>query len=194
MRGGWLTIVRLRGVVFRAHWTFLIPFVVALDAPMTSLFWLAIVLGHELGHAFFVRLFGAEVLGIDVWILGGFCRWRGQTSFSQRSIVAWGGVLVQLAMLAVATLALYAQPKLFGDFTSEFSAIFIDFNAAMIALNLLPFPPLDGGEAWKIIPYSLEKVVDTVRGRKLRQTQVSVLAELATFERHGGEKSKFDIN
>jgi len=191
--GGWFTILRVKGVPLRAHWSFLVPFVLALGAPTASLCWLVIVVGHELGHALLVRRFRGDVLGIDVWLLGGFCRWRGETTKLERSLIAWGGVLVQLVMLAVAELAVAFGPP-GGALASEASAMFIGYNGLIIGLNLLPFHFLDGGEAWKVIPYSLEWTVDRFRARKLRKNEQGLQAELNALNKRKSVDSRFDIN
>ena len=64
--------------------------------------------------------------------------------------------LMVLAGVLVLLVAVGLWAVLTGPATTEFGwtaqQVFIRTNLFMIALNLLPFPPLDGARAWKILP------------------------------------------
>jgi Zn-dependent protease len=153
LESGYLHIGRFRGVPIRVH----------VLTPLGALFfsgfrfepgaWLGfvlLILAHEMGHALLVMRYGLGVSSIDLHAYGGATRWSGLATERQRTVVAWGGVLAQAALFAV-TLALVATiggPRsLFGR---ELVYVFTTTNVWLMALNLLPFPPLDGAQAWKI--------------------------------------------
>ncbi|MBK7584822.1 MAG: hypothetical protein IPI67_32115 [Myxococcales bacterium] len=151
---GSLTIARLRGIPIRLHWTLPIGALVFGGFRYAPGFWLGfvlLVLIHELGHAFLVRSFRLRVEGIDITGFGGLCHWSGRATAVQRSIIAWGGVVAQGLLLAAtfATLALVGRPH--TAFMADMVSVFTFTNLWLIALNLLPVPPLDGHEAWKLV-------------------------------------------
>jgi Zn-dependent protease len=117
---------------------------------------LALILIHELGHAWVVRAVGGRSTEVMIHGFGGWCVWIGEVSPLGRAAIACGGVAAQLVLL-IATLitgALGVWPE--GNAaTIVFWALTIS-NAWMIGFNLLPFRPLDGAEAWAF-PYLLGK-------------------------------------
>jgi Zn-dependent protease len=153
LESGYLHIGRFRGVPVRVH----------VLTPLGALFfsgfrfepgaWLGfvlLVLVHEIGHALLVMRYGLGVSSIDLHAYGGATRWAGQASDHQRSVIAWGGVLAQAALFAatVAALGFLGPPRsLFGR---ELAYVFTTTNLWLMALNLIPFAPLDGAEAWKL--------------------------------------------
>lgn len=149
---GWLQIGYLRNAPVRLHWS----------APLGAFFfggfrfapgfWLGfivVILIHELGHAFVVRRARQTVLSVDVHGLGGVCQWVGNASPIERACIAWGGVWGQLALLAVALPLAYLIPT-YSVYQLQFFEALIRGNLYLAALNLLPIPPLDGAEAWKL--------------------------------------------
>lgn len=155
-RDGYLELGRVRGTLFRVHWT--TPLGALFFGGLSPVFWAAfffLVLLHEVGHALLVRRYGHRVLAIDVTGFGGMCRWHGSATPRERSIIAWGGVAAQAALLAV-TLGLvvaFGQPS-YGPLRT-LAAVFIRTNALLIVLNLLPVPPLDGAQAWPLVTRKL---------------------------------------
>jgi len=154
MRGGYLTLGRWRGAPVRLHWTLPIAALVFGQGRIVPGFWLGfflLVFVHELGHAFLVRRYGHRVLSIDVHALGGACRWSGDPTSIDRARIAWGGVLAQAVAYVVARvgLALAGPPETL--FAAQLLEAFTTTNIWLIAINLIPVPPLDGAEAWKLI-------------------------------------------
>ncbi|MEZ4220517.1 MAG: hypothetical protein R3B13_06255 [Polyangiaceae bacterium] len=151
---GYLTLFRLRGVPLRLHWTLPLGMLVFGGLRVAPAFWLGffvLVLLHELGHAFIVRAYGHRVLSVDVTGFGGLCRWSGSATAMERGLIAWGGVLAQAVLLAVAlgiTLSVGAPKALWAR---ELLSVFTWTNVWIIGLNLLPVPPLDGAEAWGFV-------------------------------------------
>ena len=155
-RTGYLTVARVRGIPIRLHWSIPIGAFVFGRFAFVPGFWLGfflLVLLHELGHAVLVQRYRLHVEAVEVHGLGGVCRYSGYPSPIERSVIAWGGVLAQ-ALLFGATLAtvwLLGSPT--SAFGHELVSAFTMTNLVLIGINLIPVPPLDGAEAWRVFSY-----------------------------------------
>ncbi len=154
LEAGYLTVGRFGGVVLRAHVLTLLGALVFTGFRLEPAAWLGffvLILAHETGHALLARRFGLRVERINLHAFGGSCEWSGDTSPWQRSVIAWGGVAVQALILGVtlALLAVLGPPRSLS--AAELVDVFTTTNLWIIGLNLLPFPPLDGAEAWKVV-------------------------------------------
>jgi Zn-dependent protease len=150
---GFLTVARIRGIPVRFHWTTpLCAFIAGrFDyVPGLWLGYLLLVLLHELGHAAAVRYHGHEVEGIDVHGLGGLCRWSGLATPIERATIAWGGVWAQMVIFAGAHIALAALGRPESSFVAQLAHAATGVNLWLMAINLIPLPPLDGAEAWPL--------------------------------------------
>jgi len=137
----------------RVHWTLPLGALVFGQGRFVPGFWLGfflIVFIHELGHAVLVWSCRQTIVSIDVHALGGACRWSGEPTRIDRARIAWGGVLAQGVALGAtwAALALAGPPE--TAFGAQLVAAFTTINVWLIAINLIPVPPLDGAEAWKL--------------------------------------------
>lgn len=152
MKRGYLTVMRIRGVPLRLHWTLPIGALLLSGGRLAPGVWLGVlglILLHELGHAFVVHRVGLVNLGIDLTGFGGVTRWAGDPTPRDRALVAWGGVLAQLVVLAVAlpiVLVFGIGPGFLGDLAHALTYS----NLLLIAINLIPIRPLDGAEAWPL--------------------------------------------
>lgn len=152
-RHGYWIVGRLRGATIRLHWSILLSAVVLSRFRWSPGFFVAypcLILIHELGHALFVWRRGHTVIGVEANGLGGVCQWDGNASPFDEALIAWGGVLAQLA-LYVATqlwLAFVGEPR--TEFGWQMVMAFTSSNLYLIAINLIPIPPLDGARAWGI--------------------------------------------
>lgn len=154
MQRGYLHVGRIRGIPIRLHWSLPLGVLMLSGFRFAPGVWLGItfiILLHELGHAVLVRQQGLVNLGIDITGYGGRCNFTGSTTPKNVAVVAWGGVAAQALLLAMA-LPLYfvLDPRptgFFGDLLWSFVAS----NAIIMAINLLPFPPLDGAKAWPLL-------------------------------------------
>jgi stage IV sporulation protein FB len=152
-QGGYLTLGRWGAAPVRVHWTLPLGAFFFGHLQWVPGFWLGfflVILIHEMGHAFVVLRQRARVLAIEVHGIGGVCRWTGDVSAVGRARIAWGGVQAQFFAL----LAALGARQLFGPppsaFTAELLEAFTTTNILIIGLNLIPVPPLDGAEAWKL--------------------------------------------
>jgi stage IV sporulation protein FB len=150
-RDGFLVLGHVWEAPIRVHWT---PPLVAFALtglsfrPGAWLGYLVLVLVHELGHAAAARGFGAHVVSVNAHGLGGTCEWYGDVTSKQRAIIAWGGVLAQAALFAVAQVGAFVLPS--WGFIGQFVYTLTVTNVILIAINLLPIRPLDGAEAWQL--------------------------------------------
>jgi stage IV sporulation protein FB len=158
-RNGYLTIGKFRGSPIRVHWSAPVAAVAFGHFRFVPGFWLGfflLVLLHELGHAVVVRTVHARVTSVEVNGLGGLCWWQGDVSPVARAAIAWGGVWAQMACWVVATLAIAVHaPE--DAFTADLAWAFTSANVWMMCLNLIPIPPLDGSQAWKLFPLLAER-------------------------------------
>src|SRR5262245_6600979 len=113
---GYLRIATLHGIPIRVHWSMPVGALIFSGFRFAPVFWLAffaLVLLHELGHAFFVRRYRHHVLSIDITGFGGLCRWNGHASAYERAVIAWGGVVAQILLFfaTVIVVALVGLPR-----------------------------------------------------------------------------------
>jgi stage IV sporulation protein FB len=189
LRGGYLAIGQWRGAPVRLHWTLPIGALLFGQGRFVPGFWLGfflLVFVHELGHAVLVRRCGHGVASIEIHALGGMCRWSGEPTAIDRARIAWGGVLAQALAFAVATAAVALAGPPEGAFVRQLAAAFTVTNVWLMAINLLPVPPLDGAEAWKLPGLLL-------RRRRARRPQPHAAGgfgferEAATLARYGDD-------
>lgn len=169
-------VARVEGVRVYVHWSVLLigalVLMSALRRPFVTLVallaYISVLLIHELGHAIAARRKGCAVWSIELYPLHGLTRYETPRSPMDASIIAWGGVAAQ----AVVALPLIAWVIAFGYTRLEaFNAVLAllgFFSAAVVLLNLLPIPHLDGPKAWPLVPMLLNRVRDRRSRRKKR--------------------------
>ena len=136
------------------HWTLPLGAIVFGGGTIAPAFWLGFVVLvalHEFGHAAMARRMKQHVVAIDITGFGGMCRWTGMATPIQQSLIAWGGVLVQAMLFLAAIIVVTVVPGALHGWIAQFVSVFLWTNLWLIALNLLPFPPLDGAHAWRLI-------------------------------------------
>ncbi|HEY4102931.1 MAG TPA: hypothetical protein VGM44_03535 [Polyangiaceae bacterium] len=150
--GGYWQVGRFRGAPIRLHFSILLGLVVFSRFSWLPGFFVAfpcLVLLHELGHAILVKRFGHDLTQVELTGLGGACHWSGNASPFEEAAIAWGGVLAQLLLYAGTRLWLrLAPPETW--FGAQVAFTFTDTNLWLVAINLMPIPPLDGARAWQI--------------------------------------------
>jgi hypothetical protein len=153
LRGGYLYLGRWHGAWMKVHWSVPVASVVFSGfhfRPGYMLGFTLLVLLHELGHAVIVRALGHRVVEVEVTGLGGLCHWSGNASPFEESLIAWGGVLAQLALWVAAGLWLRSGGRVSSLFMAEVVSVFTTTNLHLMFINLIPVAPLDGARAWKI--------------------------------------------
>jgi stage IV sporulation protein FB len=163
-----IKVVTITGVpVYLRYTAFLIPAFFALltiDIVKTAAATFAIltlILAHELGHAAFAKWRKRRVRSIHVAALHGLCLYQSGTKLDNH-IIAWGGVsfqaIILIATITVSNIAYSVDPvvgirdSMLSDIFGITALIFGPYNCFLIVMNLLPSPPLDGAQAWRIIP------------------------------------------
>ncbi len=134
--------------VLRLHWS--VPFgVIAFSGfVLEPVRWLGVaglLLVHALGHAAAARLVGVRPGAWELTGIGGQCA-VGEPTPLRGAVIAWGGIVAQLVVLAVTELVGGVRPDLRWVATVG--------NAWLIAVNLIPMAPFDGADAWQL-PYLL---------------------------------------
>lgn len=175
MTRGAVTLFRYRGVPIRAHWT--LPLVALLMgglrfAPGAWGGWILVVLLHEMGHAFWALRYRMEVREILLHGFGGHCAYAGLPSPRERAVVAWGGVMAQAILFAIAlpVSALVPAPN---AHVADLYSVLTASNLYVALLNLLPIRPLDGAEAWKLVPL-LVRTEPPVRAKEVAKARSSL--------------------
>lgn len=111
-----------------------------------------LILLHEVGHVLVARRLGYAAPDIYLGAIHGFCVHDHPDTFREDALIAWGGVLAQLAV-AVPLLALDQIPGFSSlPFVGLVVVAFGYFSLPMVAFNLVPSHGLDGAKAWRLIP------------------------------------------
>jgi Zn-dependent protease len=136
-------------------------------AVLVVLLFFGSILVHELGHAVAARREGIEVSGIELFFFGGLMRMnRDSASPGEEFRVAVAGPLMTLAIVVLTGLACaaLAGPDEFSDLarlhgTGSLAEVVLAFtftaNVFLLAFNVIPAFPLDGGRiaraaAWRL--------------------------------------------
>jgi Zn-dependent protease/CBS domain-containing protein len=116
---------------------------VVLAVVAALLFFVSLLL-HELGHALQARREGVEIEGINLWLFGGVAQFKSSfPSAGAEFRIAIAGPLVSLALgvLFVAVAAFAGLPNAVDGVVAWLGFT----NLILLAFNLLPALPLDGG-------------------------------------------------
>lgn len=164
MRWSW-TLGTLFGIKVRIHWTFLLLLIwIAVSSASTGeggiaiaasvLFIIAVfgcVLLHEAGHALMARRFGVPTVDITLLPIGGLARMqRIPTEPGRELAIAVAGPAVNVVIAGVLFAGLAAANGLARTLSPDLMeasllAQLMWVNVALVAFNLLPAFPMDGG-------------------------------------------------
>jgi Zn-dependent protease len=128
------------------------PLPVAIGALVYSFGLLFSVVAHEFGHIIIGRKVGVAFNKITIHGLGGAAHMESNVpSPRSEALMAVAGPVVSLALCVVFGLATWALTSVFPQFVlTGFIFAFIAFsNFALMAFNLLPVFPLDGGRIFR---------------------------------------------
>ncbi len=153
-------VFRLQRVRVCVHWSVLLLAALLvgfagrqfLDALAAAISFFGVMLLHEWGHVLAARRLRCHVDAVEIFPFFGRTLYSSPYARLDQAVVAWSGALLQLA---VAT-PIIAVVNRFG-FTdwgaaNAVLALFGYFSAGMAAFNLLPVAPLDGAQAWPMLP------------------------------------------
>jgi Zn-dependent protease len=182
-RQGSIHLFRLFGIDVYLHWAWFLAVLYFINGAKgySSTFWsvleclalFLIVLMHEFGHQLACRQVGGKTHDIILWPLGGVA----YVSPPQRpgaqlwSIVA--GPLVNVALFPILTGVLVLAQSANWESTMSDAYFFVltlwSINAVLLAFNLLPIYPLDGGQIlrsllWFVFGRARSLMIATVIG------------------------------
>ena len=96
-----------------------------------------IVLFHELGHVFFIKLFKYKIINVTLYPFGGITKVDKDinTPLNKELLIACGGIIFQLILFII----IYFVP--INVITKE---LLYKYNMSILLFNMLPIIPLDG--------------------------------------------------
>lgn len=113
---------------------------------LSALLLFASILLHELGHAVVARRHGVEIEEIDLWLLGGVARMSSYPKTAGDELrFALAGPGVTFAIAIVFGLVTLTLPSSTPEAVAAVISYQLFVNVAILAFNLLPAFPLDGG-------------------------------------------------
>lgn len=100
-----------------------------------------IVIFHEIGHLFIIKILKYKVLRIDIYPLGGVTKIdkKINTSIKDELLISIFGIIFQI-ILALVFILLYKINLV----SSNTFNLFITYNSTIMIFNMLPIIPLDG--------------------------------------------------
>lgn len=167
-----LTIGRIAGISVGVNWSWLVVFVLmvwtlagsifpqtdpglsdasyaAMAGAAAILFFVSLLL-HELGHAVQARRDGIEIEGITLWLFGGVAKFRGLFPTAGAELrIALAGPIVS-AVLGAAFVGIAAAVRK-PDELDGVAAWLGYVNFFLLAFNMLPALPLDGGRVFRAL-------------------------------------------
>jgi len=123
-------------------------------ALVAAVIFFASLLAHELGHAFQARHEGMQIDGITLWLFGGVARFRGMFPSAGAELrIALAGPIVSLVLggLFVVAAVLLGMPQEVEGVVAWLGYI----NLLLLAFNMLPALPLDGGRVLRSTLWAL---------------------------------------
>lgn len=189
-----LKIGRLWGVDVYLHYTFLVFLaLVGLDSRLQTGRWGSAVTGvsmflgvflcvllHEYGHAMAARRYGVTTRDITLLPMGGVARLdRIPDAPIQQLVIALAGPLVNVVIAGGLGLGLHLSEEMPGSIRELESAGFFPrlllINAGLVAFNLLPAFPMDGGRVLRAL---LALWIDPARATRISAGVGRVMAVL----------------
>jgi Zn-dependent protease len=123
---------------------------------VAAVLFFASLLAHELGHALQARREGMEIEGITLWMFGGVARFRGMFPSAGAELrIALAGPIVSL-LLGVA----FILGAVFAGLPEEADGVVAwlgYINLFLLAFNMLPALPLDGGRVLRATLWALRR-------------------------------------
>ena len=174
----------IAGIRIQVHWTFslIIAWIVmtnliagnGLLAALSGVAFVLVLFGcvvlHELGHALAARCYGIPTRDITLLPIGGVARLEQMPRKpTQELVVALAGPMVNV-MIAAGLFVLLAPRGGFANFASapfeggSFLHRLMFVNIALVAFNLLPAFPMDGG---RVVRALLAMFMDYVRAKQV---------------------------
>jgi PDZ domain-containing secreted protein/Zn-dependent protease/CBS domain-containing protein len=176
-----ITFLRVRGIPIGAHWTWSLVFLLLTQslattyfpratpglpsgaylalAILTSLLFFTSIVLHELGHAFRALREGMKIEGITLWLFGGVARFAGLFPSPGAELrVAIAGPAVSL-VIALVTWGMAGAAHALGlpAAVTAAAGYLARINGILVAFNLVPALPLDGGRVLRAVLWHRQK-------------------------------------
>jgi Zn-dependent protease len=173
-----LTLGRIAGIRIGVNWSWLIVFALivwtlgasifpaehpdlgavtyAAMAVVAAILFFSSLLLHELGHALQARRENLEIEGITLWLFGGVARFKGMfpsAGAELRIALAGPAVSAVLGLLFVGIAAAVSHPVAVDAVAAWLGYI----NLFLLAFNLLPALPLDGGRVFRALLWARKR-------------------------------------
>ncbi|MGH8445798.1 MAG: metalloprotease, partial [Solimonas sp.] len=154
----------LYGAQVHVHWTVIIAIGILLAVSgghgigaVTTIFsYLGILFVHESGHALMARYLGYRPFNIYLGVIHGLCEFQVPYNRKHAALIAWGGVLAQLA-IAIPLIVIGQTTRLSEGTGLGPVFAFLGYISFFVALfNLAPAPGMDGSTAWSLFPILLQ--------------------------------------
>ncbi|WP_375483133.1 site-2 protease family protein [uncultured Jatrophihabitans sp.] len=123
------------------------------------------IIAHELGHTLVSRALGYSVTRITLFLLGGVSEIDGEPRRARDELLISGAGPLVSAGVAAAAFGGYASTP-HGSLAEVLFLLLAWSNAVLVAFNLLPGLPLDGGRL-------LRAVIWGIGGKEVRSTRVA---------------------
>ena len=149
----------------------------AMGVTATAIFFACLVL-HELGHAIQARREGVKIEGITLWLFGGVAKIAGEfPSAGAEFRMAAAGPLVSLILgvLFIVEAAAWPGP---GGIATELAWLGY-INLVLLAFNLVPALPLDGGRMLRAALWARSRDFAAATHRATRVSSVLAAAIIA---------------
>ena len=103
---------------------------------------IGIVIFHELGHVFWLKVFKVPILEVKIYPFGGITRTNKMLNYSlnKELVIALGGIFNQVILYLV--FGIFYKLWFINTYTYK---MFYNVNTTLIIFNLIPMIPLDGG-------------------------------------------------
>lgn len=163
-RGGYLNLARVQAYLVdeaetdrrtvRVHWTLVFGYLAAGGLQLAYWRWLGLTLlliAHVSGHVFAAWRCRVLVQSVDVTLLGGRCKFSGNTSWRREGLIAVSGLLAQAALFVIAASWLLVLSPPGDSAIRDLLWIWIVPNAVIAAANLLPLPTSDASGLWRLL-------------------------------------------
>ena len=109
---------------------------------------LFIIIIHEFGHIYFLKIFNKKIINIKIYPFGGITTYESLVNhnLSEEIFISLGGIITQI-LLFIPIILLY-NFSLISNYTFK---LFISLNSSILLFNILPIIPLDGSKVLNII-------------------------------------------
>lgn len=183
-----ITFLMLLAFVWFSQWSASRSVGLAFEAVLFYILLFGCVLLHEFGHALAARRFGIRTRDITLLPIGGVARLdsTGETP-KQELIIALAGpavnVVIAIGLGIILLVTHVAAPTLDGaSLTGNSLALLLSANVFLVAFNMLPAFPMDGGRVLRaLLLYRMDRVRATRIAANIGKGMAVIFAVVGLF-------------